>query len=273
MKVVRTREELRQAAMPSMGFVPTMGALHEGHLTLMRQARAECGSCVISIFVNPTQFGPTEDYSKYPRMEDHDLALADGAGVDVVFLPSVDTMYGNASTTTISVGPIASMWEGALRPGHFEGVATVCAKLFHMVGAGTAYFGAKDYQQCLVIRRMVEDLAMPVRLRICQTVRESDGLALSSRNAYLSEQERAVAPRLYKVLCGVRDEIGSGRSVEDALIQGTAQLNGYGFGVQYLAYVDADTLDPASKPLRKGRLIVAAKLGSTRLIDNVDASF
>lgn len=256
-----------------MGFVPTMGALHEGHLTLMRQARAECGSCVISIFVNPTQFGPTEDYNKYPRMEDRDLALAADAGVDVAFLPSVDTMYGNTSTTTISVGPIASMWEGALRPGHFEGVATVCAKLFHMVGAGTAYFGAKDYQQCLVIRRMVEDLAMPVRLRICETVRESDGLALSSRNAYLSEQERVAAPMLYKVLCEARDEIGNGRPVEEVLSLGIERLKACGFGVQYLAYVDADTLDPVSKPLRKGRLIVAAKLGSTRLIDNVDAGF
>jgi pantoate--beta-alanine ligase len=266
MKILRTAAELKWPVSP-IGFVPTMGALHEGHLSLMGKAKATTGFCVASIFVNPTQFGAGEDFDKYPRNEEHDFELARSAGADAIYAPSVDEMYRD-SRTTVTVSGVADMWEGALRPGHFDGVATVVAKLFGMVGPCHAFFGQKDYQQCRVIDKMVRDLHLPVNLHFEETVREADGLAMSSRNVYLSPTERAIAPALYHTLKSCRDNIHGGEDVKAALDKGIADLTIAGYEVQYLAAVD-ELMQPIWTPAAPSRLIVAAKLGKTRLIDNI----
>ncbi len=268
MKIVRTKAEIREVRVPRLGFVPTMGAFHEGHLALMRQAKAECGVCAVSLFVNPTQFGPNEDYQKYPRQEALDFAMAAEAGVDVMFAPSADEMY-EGSVTKVNVGELATLWEGAHRPGHFDGVATIVAKLFHLVGPDVAYFGLKDFQQCAVLRRMVADLDFPVELRFVETVREPDGLAMSSRNAYLSGDERSVAASLFATLQDLRKSITADPfSARRHLRTSVENLENLGFQVDYLEWVDGTTLKPIDAPQENARLIVAAKLGKTRLIDN-----
>lgn len=245
-----------------------MGALHEGHRSLLDLARRECGYVTLSIFVNPLQFGPNEDLTRYPRPIEADLAMAQAAGVDQVFLPSVEEMYP-ASPTTIHVPEITSRWEGASRPGHFDGVATVVAKLFGIVGAGRAYFGQKDLQQCLVVRKMVVDLSLPIELVFAPTIRENDGLAKSSRNVYLSPEERAKAPGIYEVLRDAERAIRGGASIENALTTGEERFARSGFETDYLAYVDTATLRKIDAFQKDSALIVAAKLGRTRLIDNI----
>lgn len=269
MKVARTAGELVHPPGARVGFVPTMGAFHEGHLELMRRAKAECGYCVVSLFVNPTQFGKGEDFERYPRDEAGDFELAESAGVDAMFAPSVEAMVGRGETI-VRVEGVTSRWEGERRPGHFDGVATIVCKLFHLVRPHSAFFGTKDYQQCVVVRRMVEDLGIGVDLRWVDTVRESDGLALSSRNRYLSSEERSIAPRMYAALVEAKGEFEAAADVEvdEVLERGRNALESAGFQVEYFALADAETLEPLTGP-GEGRLLVAAKLGSTRLIDNV----
>lgn len=264
MKVWRTIAEVERGG----GFVPTMGALHAGHLSLMETARRENDRVAISIFVNPLQFAPHEDLSRYPRPLERDLELAERAGADVAFVPSVVEMYP-VEPTRILVPKVTDLWEGASRPGHFEGVATVVAKLFGIMGPERAYFGRKDLQQCAVIAKMVGDLSMPVTLRVCPTVRESDGLAMSSRNVYLSPEERAVAPRLFATISESANRISAGESVEDARHWAFSELESYGFHPDYVAAVSDIDLSIIEERQPNSSVIVAAKLGSTRLIDNV----
>lgn len=246
-----------------------MGALHEGHLQLMRKSREVTDLTVASIFVNPLQFGPNEDFDKYPRDLKSDAELAQSVGVDVVFAPDVGEIYPNRDTTTISVPGLTTRWEGEYRPGHFDGVATVVAKLFHIIQPHTVFFGRKDFQQCMVIRRMIEDLRMPVNLSIEPTVREVDGLAMSSRNRYLSKNSRAVASRIYQVLVLVRDNILSGAMVSTELESGQRLLKEVGFDIDYLAYVEDAYLETITELATDSTLIIAARLEKTRLIDNL----
>ncbi|HYX84602.1 MAG TPA: pantoate--beta-alanine ligase [Gaiellales bacterium] len=233
----------------TVGLVPTMGALHAGHRALLRRARTECDRVVMSLFVNPTQFGPGEDFSRYPRDEAADRAVAAEEGVDVVFAPTAAEMYPDGFETTVSVGSLAARWEGAARPGHFEGVATVVLKLFNRLQPDVAYFGQKDAQQLAVVRRLVRDLDLGVDIRAVATVREPDGLAVSSRNVYLSADERERAPSLYRALLA-RDP---------GLVEGD---------LDYLVTVDPDTFDEVDP--RPGALVIgAARFGATRLIDNI----
>ena len=233
----------------TVGLVPTMGALHDGHRALLRQARAECDRVIMSLFVNPTQFGQGEDFDRYPRDEARDRAIAAEEGVDEVFAPSVQEMYPDGFDTAVEVGDVASRFEGAARPGHFRGVATVVLKLFSLTRPDAAYFGRKDAQQLAVIRRMVTDLALPVDVRAVDIVREPDGLAVSSRNVFLSPEQRTQAATLYRAL----------RTRNPALCEGE---------LEYLAIVDPDTF--VEVPERSGALVIgAARFGSTRLIDNI----
>jgi pantoate--beta-alanine ligase len=266
--VARTTKALDLPWGKPIGFVPTMGAFHDGHLSLMRAAKAECGFCVCSLFVNPTQFGPSEDFLNYPRDEERDFRLAHQTGVDVMFAPSTEEMYAG-STTTVRVAGVSSRWEGEIRPGHFDGVATIVSKLFHCVRPTHAFFGLKDFQQCAVIGSMVRDLKFPLSLRLLETMREPDGLAMSSRNAYLLPEERSVAPELHRTLLLVSELLRIGTNVDAALPEGRARLSAVGFDVQYLALVDSVTLEPVIAYGANTRLIVAAKLGRTRLIDNI----
>jgi pantoate--beta-alanine ligase len=206
LKVVRQIADLPAQRKGTVGLVPTMGSFHEGHLSLMRAARAECDTVVVSLFVNPTQFGPNEDYAKYPRNEEADAALAAGAGADVLFVPTAEEMYPR-NTTVVKVEGVTSRWEGAHRPTHFDGVATVVCKLFNIVRPDAALFGLKDFQQCAVIKTMAQDLNMPVRLHFCDTLREASGLAMSSRNQYLSAGERETAAGLYRELCRLSESL------------------------------------------------------------------
>ncbi|MBA2425768.1 MAG: pantoate--beta-alanine ligase [Actinobacteria bacterium] len=252
-----------------IALVPTMGALHDGHLSLLRAARAESDLVVMSVFVNPRQFSSTADLDAYPRDEAGDLAAAESCGVDLVFLPPVEDMYPPGDSTTVSAGPLGAVLEGASRPGHFDGVATVVAKLFNLVEPDIAYFGQKDAQQLAVIRRMVTDLAFDVRIRACPTVRDADGLALSSRNRLLSPQERAEAPALHLALRQGAGVIERGGRVDDAARAMTGVLEGSSLiQVDYARAVDPATFQPAggAGPLL---LAVAARLGRVRLIDNL----
>ena len=273
MLIVRTLAELRdtcarlRAVHGSIALVPTMGALHDGHCALVRAAGG--AGIVASIFVNPLQFGANEDFARYPRDEAADLAALDSAGCHLAWLPDVAVMYPPGDATTIALGGPAERWEGDVRPGHFRGVATVCAKLFGQVRPDRAYFGEKDWQQLQVVTRMVADLHLPLRIVGVPTVREADGLALSSRNRYLSAAERAVAPGLFAVLSETARLLGEGRDAAELLTQGHDELERGGFRVDYFALVDATTLEPLPVTRRSARLIAAARLGAVRLIDNV----
>ena len=271
MKTARTaaqlRAELASHAGNKVGFVPTMGSLHEGHLSLVAAAVGSCEVVVASIFVNPLQFGPREDFAAYPRDEGRDLELASEAGVDIVFLPSVDEMYPPGRTTTVSVGPIGDVFEGADRPGHFDGVATVVTKLFNLVRPEVAFFGQKDAQQVAVIKQLVRDLSFDIELATCPTVREQDGLALSSRNAFLSADQRPRASAIHRALLA-----GAG-SVSEKDFDATEKkmwelLVAEGLEPSYAAVVDPDTFGPPG-PHGPVLLVVAARLGKTRLIDNL----
>jgi pantoate--beta-alanine ligase len=245
-----------------------MGAFHEGHLQLMRLAK-EKGRCVVSLFVNPTQFAPNEDLSRYPRPLERDLDLARSVGVDVLFRPSVETMYPRPGIS-VAVPENPPLWEMRFRPGHFSGVATVVLKLFNMVRPDCAIFGWKDLQQCWVIRRMVEDLDVPVTLQFAETTREPDGLAMSSRNAYLSAPQRALAPTLYRILNGLAQEVSQTPGLAREAEQRYANtLEEAGFRVDYLAWVRMSDLQRATTSEEPTACIVAARLGTTRLIDNV----
>lgn len=245
-----------------------MGALHEGHAALLRRSRTENEVSVLSIFVNPTQFGPNEDYARYPRTLEADLAIAEICGVDVVFLPSVEEMYPN-HLVKVQVFGVTERWEGAKRPGHFDGVSTVVAKLFGTVLPTRAYFGQKDLQQCQVVQTMVTGLNLPIDIVVCDTVREVDGLAMSSRNRYLSPSERALAPLLYQKLSAAKAMIVQGNSVPDTLSSAVTDLTSSGFVVDYFEYVDLPAMAPISEHQSQSAIICAAKLGTTRLIDNV----
>jgi pantoate--beta-alanine ligase len=264
--VTAVRRELRG----TLALVPTMGALHAGHLRLVEEAKRQAERVAATIFVNPLQFGPTEDLGRYPRQEESDLRLLEAAGCDFVWLPGPADLYPDGFATSVSVGGISERWEGEVRPGHFAGVATVVAKLLIAVVPDVALFGEKDFQQLAVIRRMVADLGLPVRIAGIPTVRDADGLALSSRNAYLSADERARAVALPRALARAAEAIRAGSAVEQLLAKGRAELLGAGFGrVDYLALVDAESLEPLTEARGEMRLIAAAVIGSTRLIDNL----
>jgi pantoate--beta-alanine ligase len=280
MQILKTIQETKQActtareaaAKPTtLGLVPTMGALHEGHLSLIRAAKKQCDIVVATIFVNPTQFGPNEDFSRYPRTFASDCALLQTEGVDILFAPSVEEMYPTGTTRTfIEVPGISDRLDGLSRPGHFRGVATVVAKLFHIVSPDLAYFGQKDAAQVAVLRAMVHDLNFPINLIVCPTVRDSDGLALSSRNQYLSPEERshalALSQSLFSATAQAKEGIHDAAQLKSAVrqnLQSTPALK-----IDYIEIVDPTTLEPVSN-VRDGALIaVAAWVGKTRLIDN-----
>ena len=272
-QIVRNSEELalgRTALEGRVALVPTMGALHAGHMALVAEARARADHVAASIFVNPTQFGPGEDLSRYPRQERQDLAMLEEAGCDIVWMPAVEDMYPADFSTTVKISGVSDRWEGEARPGHFDGVATVVAKLLVAVRPELALFGEKDFQQLAVIRRMVADLGMPVEIVGVPTVREPDGLALSSRNAYLSPEERRRAVALPNALNAARDGIAGGENVGAALQRAKQSLVDAGFlKLDYVALVDAVTLEPLDAPQGEMRLIAAAAIGTTRLIDNI----
>jgi len=275
--VVRSVAELRSAvaafrsAGHTIGLIPTMGALHEGHISLVRGALARSDIPVTSIFVNPTQFGPKEDFSAYPRDEDGDFGKLRAAGCRIVFAPTKEEMYPGEQLTTVRVSGVTDGLCGPLRPGHFEGVATVVSKLLLMAMPDRAFFGEKDYQQLQVIKRMVHDLAMPFEIVGMPTVRETDGLAMSSRNRYLSAQERAVALGVHRQLTAVADAVRDGRkSTTTVAAEATKALLAGGFDtVEYLVVVDAESLKPLEHVAGPARVVVAARLGRTRLIDNL----
>jgi pantoate--beta-alanine ligase len=277
MQILRTAAEAAQAARRSarpLALVPTMGAVHAGHLALVERARAECASVMASIFVNPLQFGPNEDFARYPRAFDGDVRQLEAAGVDLLFAPSVEEMYPPGFDTAVDPGAIATRYEGALRPGHFRGVATVCLKLFGIAGAERAYFGAKDAQQVAVLRQMLRDLSLGPEIVVVPTVRELDGLALSSRNAYLSPAERAAAPKLYRALQAMAEAAERGETDRDRIVAaGRAHI------VAPLREAYLDVVDPATfLPVQHAgaddgphalTAIGSMWLGSTRIIDNV----
>ena len=275
MQIVRTSEELALATRElrrdgTLALVPTMGALHAGHMRLIEEARARAERVAASIFLNPLQFGANEDLGRYPRREAEDARMLEEAGCHLLWMPSVSDIYPEGFATKIHVGGVSERWEGEARPGHFEGVATVVAKLLLSVQPDVALFGEKDFQQLAVIRAMVRDLAIPVEIVGIPTVRENDSLALSSRNAYLSADERRKAVALPNTLSSAREAIRDGEPVAQALETSKQALTDAGFSkIDYLALVDADTLEPLDKPAGNMRLIAAATIGTTRLIDNV----
>jgi pantoate--beta-alanine ligase len=273
--VLTTRTALRErlAAVrregKSTALVPTMGALHEGHLSLLDAARRECDFSVVSIFVNPTQFGPGEDFGRYPRTLETDLALLAARGADCVFAPPTDQMYPAGATTFVDVPAAAEPLEGQFRPGHFRGVATVVLKLFNLVQPQVACFGRKDYQQSLVVRRMVEDLDLPIRINICPTVREADGLALSSRNRYLSPPDRQRALAISRSLRLAAELVRSGTLDAPNIVRRMqAELAAQELDVDYVALADPDTLAAVPRIDRPAVALIAARVGGTRLIDN-----
>ncbi len=277
MKILTTVSEMQSLAESlrcegkKIGFVPTMGFLHEGHLSLMRTARKENDVAVASIFVNPTQFGPNEDLDRYPRDAEGDRKKCESAAVDILFTPTAAEMYPAQGTEFVTVLGISDVLEGAIRPGHFRGVATVVAKLFHIVKPHTAYFGQKDYQQCAVIRRMVKGLNLDVKVAVLPTVREADGLAMSSRNSYLNAEERRKAAVLYRALRAGEDLIRAGVHEPEKVRQKMRAelLKEAGVSVDYAEVADPDTLAPAESLRLPLVLLVAARLGNTRLIDNL----
>jgi pantoate--beta-alanine ligase len=253
-----------------IAMVPTMGALHAGHMALVERAQALADHVVVSIFVNPTQFAPTEDLSAYPRQEAADIALLEAAGVAVLWAPPLEAMYAEGFSTSIHVEGVSYGLDGQWRPGHFDGVATVVAKLFNQVRPDVACFGEKDYQQLSVIRRLVEDLDLAVEIVGVETKRDTDGLALSSRNAYLGPNERGIAAALPETLVMTGEAILNGADIGDALFDAEQRLLAIGFdSVDYVSLCDAESLKIISTLDRPGRLLVAARIGGTRLIDNI----
>ena len=247
-----------------------MGALHDGHMALVDEARRHAGHVVVSIFVNPRQFGANEDLDAYPRREAKDTQMLNKAGVDLLWIPSVEVMYPEGYATSVSVSGVTQGLDGAARPGHFDGVATVVTKLFNQVQPHFAVFGEKDYQQLAVIRRMVKDLDLPLEIIGVPTQRAEDGLALSSRNAYLSEQDRKDALALPRALGEAAQQMEKGATVESAIAKAVATIAAHGFDpIDYVTLCDAVTLDPMTVLDRPARLLAAAKLGRTRLIDNI----
>ncbi|MDX2074124.1 MAG: pantoate--beta-alanine ligase [Alphaproteobacteria bacterium] len=255
-----------------VALVPTMGALHAGHISLVELAKKHAQHVVMSIFVNPTQFGPKEDFDRYPRTLEADIAMAEKAGVSILYAPDVADIYGEGIATRIDVGEIANELCGASRPGHFNGVAVVVAKLLLRTLPNVAIFGEKDYQQLCVIRQVVDDLDIPVEIIGAPTMREADGLAMSSRNRYLSEEDRRVAPKLYEILRLVGQRIVSGQEVEKAIAEGQSLLKYAGFRMEYLTLCDAETLSVQTVYEAPARLLAAGVLGSTRLIDNLEVA-
>jgi pantoate--beta-alanine ligase len=251
-----------------VGFVPTMGALHAGHVSLVKRAAAECDDTVVSIFVNPTQFGPGEDFTRYPRTLDADIAAVAGGGVTWIFAPAADAIYPNGWATRVVVDGPARRFEGELRPGHFSGVATVVCRLFMAVPADVAYFGAKDWQQTLVVKRMVRDLGVPVEIAVCPTIREPDGLAMSSRNAYLLADERSRATAIHESLMLAERAWCAGDDIAAIEHAMRTHLAARGVAVDYAAIVDRESLEPLSTPVANAIAIIAGRLGTTRLIDN-----
>lgn len=256
----------------TVGFVPTMGALHEGHLALVREAVHSCDLAVVSVFVNPTQFGPGEDFERYPRQVERDIELLAPKGVEIVFTPSAEEIYPEGPRVTVDPGALAARWEGEIRPGHFSGVATVVAKLFGIVRPDVAYFGEKDYQQLAIVRRMSRDLELGVEVMGCPTVRDVDGLALSSRNAYLSPEERQSALALPQALEAARMAFAAGErdgaALEAAMRDTVASRAPGAIALEYASVVDAETLEPLSRVDVAARAMLAGRVGSTRLIDN-----
>jgi len=272
LRIVRDPKLLDLNHNKSIGLVPTMGAFHEGHLQLMRRSIEDNRTTVVSLFVNPLQFGEGEDFSRYPRDESADAKMAQSVGVDVLFIPEVSVIYPNDRPTTIHVPAITERWEGAFRPGHFDGVATVVAKLFNLVQPSIAYFGRKDFQQCAVVSRMVRDLDFPIELSIEPTIREPDGLALSSRNRFLSPANRTLAPAIFEALKECKMAILAENNPTVATSAAKAKLESKGFAVDYFAFVADESLELLSEQREGSTLICAARIGSTRLIDNLDVA-
>lgn len=277
MKIIRSptamtawSERLRREGV-TIGLVPTMGALHEGHRALIRAARLRCDALAVSIFVNPTQFGPREDLAKYPRPISQDRALCRKEGVDICFEPTIEAMYPNGFQTMVTVPTVARRWEGEIRPHHFSGVATVVTKLFGIVRPRIALFGQKDFQQSALVRQLVQDLNLGVEIVVHPTVREEDGLAMSSRNVYLSPDERKRAVTLYKSLRAgaeaIRRGVTEGAAVQEAMIEVIKKESA--FSIDYLAVCDPTTLEPLSTVTQKALLLGAVRIGAVRLIDNI----
>ena len=275
MQTIRDLQALREAVAAfradgaTIALVPTMGALHAGHMALIEAARRPGTKVIASIFVNPKQFGPNEDLARYPRREAADARLLAEGGCDLLWMPSVEVMYPQGFATNVSVSGVSDGFDGAARPGHFDGVATVVTKLFNQTGADVAYFGEKDYQQLAVIRRFVADLDMALEIVGVPTQRDDDGLALSSRNIYLEDEQRAKAIALPRALGVAARAIGRGDDPETALAEARAALTAAGFTVDYVALADAETLVESPAADRPRRLLAAARMGTTRLIDNV----
>jgi pantoate--beta-alanine ligase len=276
LEIARTAADLRKQIASwrkddeRIGLVPTMGALHQGHMALVRAARTECDRVVASIFVNPKQFAPTEDLRSYPRREAADLEMLQSAGVDLVFIPALDEMYPLDFTTLVQVSGLTESLCGAHRAGHFDGVTTVVTKLLIQALPDIAYFGEKDYQQLMVVRRLARDLDIPARIAGVPTVREADGLALSSRNVYLSAEERRIAPNFARVLRNIAAALAQDpTAVAREIAHGSATLQQAGFAVEYLEVRGADTLAVTSEATANSRVFAAVRLGKTRLIDNM----
>lgn len=274
--IVRTVEELRRhvrgwkAAGQLVGVVPTMGALHDGHLSLARRARKECERVITTIFVNPKQFNNPDDLKKYPRTEEADAALLATVPVDLIFAPQPEEVYPEGFITTVSVGGVSEPLEGRMRPGHFDGVATVVSKLFGMTMADRGYFGQKDWQQLQVVQRLVRDLNIPVHIVGCETIREADGLAMSSRNVRLTVAGRGIASVLYTAITTAAEDIRAGQSDRMAIREAAEKIRAAGFDrVEYIELRDAETLMPSDDPARPRRMLAAAWLDGVRLIDNI----
>ena len=276
MNVVRKISELRKKLEPYrrsnevVGFVPTMGYFHDGHLSLMKRARSECDVVVVSIYVNPLQFGPKEDFNDYPRDFSRDKNLAAEVGVDFLFVPSDEEMYPKEQLTFVEVGKITEGLCGAKRPGHFKGVATICAKLFNIVEPDKVYFGQKDAQQAVVVKKMIDDLNFNLEVVVCPTIRENDGLAMSSRNTYLSLEERKQALVLYKSLKLAEDLISQGENSSNVIKEKMKELlEASGVELEYLSVCDSNSLQEVSQIKNETLVALAARVGNTRLIDNI----
>lgn len=277
MEVITNRHEIyariahERTTGRTVGLVPTMGALHAGHISLLEKSREVCDVSVATIFVNPSQFGPKEDFSRYPRTLEDDLAKLERAGADYVYVPDSHSIYPPGYSTYIEPPAVGNRWEGECRPGHFRGVTTIVLKLFQLMPATVSFFGRKDFQQALVIRKMVEDLNVPIRVETCPTLREPDGLAMSSRNRYLSGAERQQALGLWHALQAASDKINTGERKVAVIEQELKQtLNDHDIqAIDYAVVVDAETLEPLNTIDGSAVILIAARVGTTRLIDNL----